>query len=75
MASSFNTHRIDQRYFRPTEVDTLLGDAKNAREKLDWSPKISLKELIREMIKYDLNEAKKERILNEKGFKIVGPKN
>ena len=67
--------RIDQRYFRPTEVDTLLGDAENARKKLGWSPKISLKELIGEMIQYDLNEAKKERILNEKGFNIVSPMN
>ena len=66
--------RIDKRYFRPTEVDTLLGDANYAKEKLGWTPKISLKDLITEMIKYDLNEAKKERILNDKGFNIVSPK-
>ena len=61
--------RIDSRYFRPCEVDTLLGDAKKARDKLGWSPKISLENLIKSMIKFDLNEAKKELLLIKKGLK------
>ena len=61
--------RIDSRYFRPCEVDTLLGDAKKARDKLGWSPKISLEDLIKSMIKFDLNEAKKELLLIKKGLK------
>ena len=61
--------RIDSRYFRPCEVDTLLGDSKKARDKLGWSPKISLENLIKSMIKFDLNEAKKELLLIKKGLK------
>ncbi len=61
--------RIDSRYFRPCEVDTLLGDAKKAREKLGWIPEISLENLIKSMIKFDLNEAKKELLLIKKGLK------
>ena len=57
--------RIDPRYFRPTEVDLLLGDASKARKKLNWSPKISLEELINEMINFDLQEAKKESLLSK----------
>ena len=66
--------RIDSNYFRPTEVDTLLGDSKYAKDKLGWSPKIKLKEMINEMVNHDLHEAKKERILNEKGFKVFSQK-
>ena len=66
--------RIDPRYFRPTEVEQLLGDASKARKKLDWKPSISLEELIAEMIKGDLNEARKEYLLKSKGFSIYEPK-
>jgi len=66
--------KIDPRYFRPTEVEQLLGDATKAREKLKWEPKISLKELISEMIKEDSSEAKKEYLLKNKGFKIYSSK-
>ena len=52
--------RIDPKYFRPTEVDLLLGDASKARHKLDWEPKITLEELVNEMVVFDLKEAKKE---------------
>ena len=62
--------RVDPRYFRPTEVETLLGDPSKAKEKLGWQPKINLEEMIREMIKFDTMEAEKEIILKEKGFKI-----
>ena len=57
--------RVDSAYFRPTEVETLLGDASKAKVKLGWSPKISLKEIIKEMIKFDLKETKKEVYLSQ----------
>ncbi len=57
--------KIDPRYFRPTEVDNLLGDSTYAKEKLGWTPKSSLENLIEEMIENDIIEAKKEVILNE----------
>jgi GDPmannose 4,6-dehydratase len=66
--------RIDKRYFRPTEVDQLLGDASKARKKLDWKPSISLGELISEMIKDDLNEANKEYLLKSKGYPVFAYK-
>ena len=66
--------RIDPRYFRPTEVEQLLGDSSKARKKLKWEPKITLDELISEMIKEDSNEAKKEYLLKNKGFSIYSPK-
>ena len=49
--------RIDPRYFRPTEVETLLGDAAKARAKLGWAPEITLDQMIAEMIESDLLEA------------------
>ena len=60
--------RIDPRYFRPTEVEQLLGDAAKARKKLGWEPKTSLNQLISEMIKEDSIEAKKEYLLKRNGF-------
>ena len=51
--------RVDPRYFRPAEVETLLGDPTNAKEKLGWTPKITLKELVAEMVATDVEEAKK----------------
>ena len=65
--------RIDPRYFRPTEVDQLLGDASKARKELNWEPSISINELISEMIEEDSNEAKKESLLKNKGFPIYTP--
>ena len=52
--------RVDPRYFRPNEVDSLLGDSSHAKDLLGWEPKTSLEELIDEMIKNDMNECKKE---------------
>ena len=57
--------RVDSTYFRPTEVETLLGDASKAKAKLGWEPKISLKEMISEMIRYDLKETKKYVYLSQ----------
>ncbi len=59
---------IDTRYFRPTEVETLLGDSTKAREKLGWTPKISFEELVKEMVFNDLEEAKKDYLLHKEGF-------
>ena len=59
---------IDARYFRPTEVETLLGDSTKAREKLGWSPKISFEELVKEMAFNDLEEAEKDYLLHKVGF-------
>ena len=52
--------RVDKRYFRAAEVDLLLGDSSKAKRKLGWSPKITLEELISEMVTYDKSEASKE---------------
>ncbi len=62
--------RIDPRYFRPTEVDELLGDPTKAKEKLGWAPKTNLDQLISEMVEFDLNEANKEIFLKSKGYSI-----
>ena len=53
--------KVDPRYFRPTEVENLLGDASKAKEKLKWKPKISFKELVKEMTEEDLKIAKEEK--------------
>ena len=52
--------RVGKKYFRPTEVETLLGDARKAKKILKWKPKISLNEMIKEMVECDLELAKKE---------------
>ena len=60
--------RVDPRYFRPSEVETLLGDASYARERLGWSPRIGLAELVSEMVQADLSAARKYALLRENGF-------
>ena len=65
--------RIDSRYFRPTEVDSLQGDSSKAFKELGWRPKTSLEEIISEMIKHDSREAQKALILKNKGFKLNNP--
>ena len=62
--------KIDARYFRPTEVDELLGDATKAKRKLNWIPKTNLEELISEMVNYDMQESQKEYLLKSKGYQI-----
>ena len=64
--------RIDKRYFRPTEVDELVGDSTKGFQKLGWIPEISLEEMIEEMILSDKSKALEESILLKKGFKISG---
>ena len=65
--------RVNKKYFRPTEVDQLLGDSTKAFKKLGWKAKTNLEELITEMIENDKKEAEKELILKEKGFNIDCP--
>jgi len=60
--------KVDSRYFRPAEVETLLGDPSNAKIKLGWSPETSLEDLCAEMMEYDLKEAKRKRFLKDNGF-------
>ena len=65
--------RIDSRYFRPTEVDLLLGDSSKALKELGWAPKTTLEEIITEMLNHDHEEAKKELILRNEGFNLSHP--
>src|SRR5205085_682458 len=60
-----NNVRINRGYFRPAEVETLLGDASKARQQLGWEPKISFKELVRLMVESDLKIAQRERLLTD----------
>ncbi|MBB3006817.1 GDP-mannose 4,6-dehydratase [Cupriavidus alkaliphilus] len=60
--------RVDPRYFRPTEVETLLGDASRARERLGWSPRIGFAELVREMIEADYAAARRDALVRLAGF-------
>ncbi|NDU86357.1 MAG: GDP-mannose 4,6-dehydratase [Ferrovum sp.] len=60
---------VDPRYFRPTEVETLLGDASKAREKLGWVPRISFAELVAEMVREDLRAAERDELVKRHGHK------
>ncbi len=60
--------RVDPRYYRPAEVENLLGNSSKARRKLSWKPKIKLKDMIKEMMDNDMNESKKQEILINHGF-------
>ena len=64
--------QIDPRYFRPTEVETLLGDPSNAKNKLGWTPTTTLEQLVAEMVTADKQEAAKEATLRREGFNVVG---
>jgi GDPmannose 4,6-dehydratase len=59
---------VDSRYFRPTEVQTLLGDATKAKQKLGWVPKISFQELVREMVREDLKSAQRDELIKRHGY-------
>ena len=60
--------RVDPRYFRPTEVETLLGDASKARNKLGWVPKVDFKSLVAEMVREDLKGAERDELVKRHGF-------
>ncbi len=61
---------VDPRYFRPAEVDTLVGDASKARAKLGWRPKTTFREIVAEMVACDLQAAERDRIVHENGYKV-----
>ena len=60
---------VDPRYFRPAEVETLLGDPSKAKEKLGWLPKIDFAELVREMVQHDLSIAKRDTLVRGAGYR------
>jgi GDPmannose 4,6-dehydratase len=62
--------RIDPRYFRPTEVETLLGDPTKAKQKLGWVPEITAQEMCAEMVAYDLQQAKQHALLKQHGYSV-----
>lgn len=63
--------QVDPRYFRPTEVETLLGDPSKAKQKLGWVPKISFNELVSEMVREDFNSAKRDELIKLHGYKSM----
>jgi GDPmannose 4,6-dehydratase len=65
--------RVDPRYFRPAEVESLLGDASKARERLGWVPEITLDEMIDEMIAHDLDRARRHALLRQHGYHVAVP--
>ncbi|MBO6971799.1 MAG: GDP-mannose 4,6-dehydratase [Prochlorococcus marinus CUG1431] len=66
--------KIDKKYFRPCEVNSLIGDSTKANKKLGWAPKTTLEELVTDMINSDMEIAKKESFLIKKGFNFTQPK-
>jgi len=63
-------HNVDSRYFRPAEVENLLGDPSNAKNKLGWVSDITVQEMCAEMVRTDLQEAKRIRLLKDNGYEI-----
>ncbi|WP_170433283.1 GDP-mannose 4,6-dehydratase, partial [Ruegeria arenilitoris] len=62
--------RIDPQYFRPAEVETLLGDPSNAKTKLGWEPELTVQEMCAEMVVEDLKTAKRHALLKEHGYEL-----
>jgi GDPmannose 4,6-dehydratase len=63
--------RVDPRYFRPTEVQTLLGDPSLAKNEIGWAPQITVGEMVEEMVSHDLNEARRHSLLKQNGFHVA----
>ena len=61
---------VDQRYYRPTEVETLLGDPTKAKEKLGWMPEISFEQLVEEMVRADQQTAERDALCRREGFHV-----
>jgi GDPmannose 4,6-dehydratase len=62
---------VDPRYFRPTEVETLLGDPSKAKSKLGWVPRTSFNTLVAEMVREDLKSAERDELVKKHGFKAM----
>ena len=62
--------RVDKRYFRPAEVETLLGSPKKAKDKLGWMPEITVQEMCAEMVREDLKDAKRNALLKKHGHEV-----
>jgi GDPmannose 4,6-dehydratase len=62
---------VDPRYFRPAEVDALLGDASKARKKLGWKPKVKFRELVKEMVREDFKLAERDELVKRHGHKVL----
>jgi GDPmannose 4,6-dehydratase len=62
--------RVDPRYFRPTEVETLLGDPTKAKEQLGWVPEITVQQMCAEMVRADLTEARRNALLKANGYTV-----
>jgi GDPmannose 4,6-dehydratase len=60
---------VDPRYFRPAEVETLLGDATHAHQRLGWKPRIGFQDLVKEMVEADLADAKRDDLIRQHGYK------
>lgn len=60
---------VDKRYFRPTEVETLLGDPTKAKEKLGWVPKITLEDMVTEMVEHDIQIAERDALCEKEGYR------
>jgi GDPmannose 4,6-dehydratase len=65
---------VDPRYYRPTEVDTLLGDATKAHAKLGWKPRTTFAQLVTEMVRHDLDAAHRDALVKSQGYKIADPR-
>lgn len=63
--------QVDKRYFRPAEVETLLGDPSKAKKKLGWVPKITFAELVKEMVQEDLKLAERDELIRKSGYKVL----
>jgi GDPmannose 4,6-dehydratase len=62
--------KVDPRYFRPAEVETLLGDPSKAKAKLGWTPEVGFEQLVREMVETDLEIARRDAHMKQHGFKV-----
>jgi len=62
--------QVDRKYFRPTEVDSLLGDASKARQQLGWRPRTSFRELVAEMVNADMAAAERDKLVKENGYAV-----
>ena len=63
--------KVDPRYFRPTEVETLLGDPTKAKQKLGWTPKITFQELVSEMVQADYKSAQRDELVKKHGYQAM----